>query len=114
MIRFVKKNIVRGITSYDIYYGNELTRCSVIVRSQFEPLKGSYRLEVSNGVIFIRHLTKGWRMGEIRVGNGLYGTLGCVMHCGELSGGILCVRGNDWFESFKSQIKMNGRELVIE
>mgnify|MGYP003298905008 CR=1 FL=1 len=114
MIRLVKKNTVRGITSYDVYFGEEHKLCSVIVRSMFEPSKGSYRLEISGDVIVIRHSKKGWRIGEIRVGNGLYSTLGCVMHLGELTCGVLCVKGQKWLESLRWYMEVNGNELVIE
>lgn len=113
MIRLIKKNIVRGITSYDVYFGEERTNCSVIVRTPFEPLMGRYRLEILDDVIVIRHLTKGWRVGEIRAGNGVYGRIGCVMHCGVLTAGVLCTNGHYWFDGLREYIVNNGNELVI-
>ena len=112
MIRLVKNNIVRGIISYDVYLGRERTPCSVIVRKEFEPQRGRYWLNVDGDRIIIRH--NDMRVGEIRVGNGVYNTFGCIMHCGNLSGGILCVRGNKWMEDLLSYIDRTDDVVVIE
>ena len=112
MIRLVKSNIVRGIISYDVYLGSERSACSVIVRKEFEPQKGRYWLNADGDRLII--MRNNMRVGEIRVGNGLYNTFGCIMHCGNLSGGILCVRGSKWMEDLLSYIDRTDDVVVIE
>ena len=111
MIRLVKSNIVRGIISYDVYLDREKTSCSVIVRREFEPQRGRYQI-ISDGyrIVFCYN---GMRVGEIRVGNGLYKTFGCIMHCGILSGGVLCVMGQMWMDDLLSFIDRTDKVLVI-
>lgn len=114
MIKLKKNCIVRGIASYDVYFGEELQQFSVIVKEQFAPQEGEYKLKIFEDCVKILYIQNGKRCGEIRAGNGLFNMIGCTMYCGELVAGVLCVRGKEWLEILKSEIRVNDKYVVIE
>ena len=114
MIRLKKNIVVRGIASYDVYFGEELQPFSVIVREQFAPNDGRYKLKVYEDCVMILYPQNGKRCGEIRSGNGLFDKIGCTMHCGELVAGVLCVKGNDWLEIIKAEIRVGDKCMVVD
>lgn len=114
MIRLINRNIVRGIASYDVFFGDTPTGCSVIVPEKFAPAEGTYRLKICENRIVMMYPNKAGRCGEICAGNGLHGVIGCVMHCGELVAGVLCVRGREWLEAMKAEARVSGKEMRVE